>query len=466
MNRLTKQIKNIILALIITIPALALIDACKKPELLSEESLNEWYSGGSQTSFVSGSGAYSQMFGGLSIQKTQLHEIGDVAFEAVFNSDATQRNYGLGPVYNNVSCISCHVGDGRGKAPAAGENLSSLLIRISIPGTNPHGGPNPVPGFGGQLQQKGIFGAKQEADVNVNYTEKQFSFDDGETYSLRTPIYSLANSYAALPSSLMISARMAAPVFGLGLLENISENDILKNADENDLNNDGISGKANWVWDAQKQNVALGRFGWKAGQPNIIQQSAGAYNEDMGITSFIFPQESTVGQPQNSLSINKKEISDSVLFAVAYYIKTLSVPGRRNTDDVQVKQGKQLFKMANCNSCHISYFQTQSDMYYPEVSNQKIFPYTDLLLHDMGEGLSDNRPEFKAYGNEWRTAPLWGIGLSKTVNGHNNFLHDGRARNFTEAIMWHGGEAEESKNKFAKMNKAERNAIIKFLESL
>jgi len=448
------------------IPILALVQGCQKPDLLTESDVNEWYSGGNQTAFVTGSGAYSQMFSGLSEQKTEIHEVGDLAFEAIFNSDETQRNYGLGPLYNNVSCISCHVGDGRGKAPASGENLSSLLIRISIPGTDIHGGPNPVPNFGGQLQQRAIFGAPHEADVNVSYTEQQFTFDDGEIYSLRKPNYTLVSSYMSLPSNLLISPRMASPVFGLGLLENIDDNDILKNVDENDANGDGISGKVNMVWDAQKQHLALGKFGWKAGQPNIIQQSAGAYNQDMGITSFIFPEESTLGQIQNNFSKNKKEISDSLLFSVAYYIKTLAVPGRRKADDAIVKQGKQLFLNANCNSCHVRYFQTKTDLYYPELSNQKIFPYTDLLLHDMGDGLKDDRPDFKANGFEWRTSPLWGIGLSKIVNGHNNFLHDGRARNFTEAIMWHAGEAEKSKQKFAKMTKAERTALLKFLESL
>lgn len=186
----------------------------------------------------------------------------------------------------------------------------------------------------------------------------------------------------------------------------------------------------------------------------------------MGVTSFIFPTESTFGQPQHSLSMGRKEISDSLLFAVAYYVRTLAVPGRRKADDEEVQQGKALFRQVGCANCHNPIFTTQTNVGAPEFSNQTIFPYTDMLLHDMGDGLADNRPEFEADGYEWRTAPLWGIGLTKAVNGHNNFLHDGRARNYTEAIMWHGGEAETSKNSFAKLNKAQRDAVLKFLGSL
>lgn len=442
------------------------VQSCLKPETLSEDDYNEWYSGGTQTVFVSGTGAYSNAFPLLTPLKEEEHEIGDIAFEAVFNSDPNQLNYGLGPLYNNVSCASCHIGDGRGKAPNAGEQLASLLIRISIPGTDAHGGPNPVPGFGGQLQHRGILGAPQEANVLVSYTEKTYSFADGETYTLRKPVYILAAPYAALPANVMISPRIASPVFGLGLLEAIDEQDILALEDVNDKDGDGISGKANRVWDVEKQGHSLGRFGWKAGQPSVIQQSAGAYNEDMGITSFIFPKESTEGQPQHTMSAGVKEISDSLLFAVAYYVRTLAVPGRRKADNETVQQGKALFRNIGCTNCHNPMFTTTTNVASPEFSSQHIFPYTDMLLHDMGEGLADYRPEFAADGFEWRTSPLWGIGLTKAVNGHNNFLHDGRARNLTEAIMWHGGEAENAKNRFAQLSKGQREAVLKFLNSL
>ncbi len=450
------------------ISAIAFItfQSCRKPNEVKEEDQNEWYSGGKQTTFVSGSSAFGQSFNGLAELKEKLHDFGDAAFGATFNSDNTQLNHGLGPIFNNQSCVFCHVADGRGKSPNAGEALSSLLIRISVPGQGANGGPNPVPGFGGQLQQRGIFGVLAEAGVDVSYTETTYQFADGESYALRKPLFTIVNPYMPMPSGVMISARMATPVFGLGLLEAIDEGSILSKADENDSDGDGISGKPNYGYDVISKTVKLGRFGWKAAQPSIIQQSAGAYVEDMGITSFIFPTESSYGQLQYDNKNDDTELGDSTLYAVAYYIKTLSVPGRRNADDAVVKSGKQLFISTGCAKCHIPTQKTGVDVVFSEVSNQIIYPYTDLLLHDMGTELADNRPDFKATGNEWRTSPLWGIGLTTIVNGHNNFLHDGRARNFIEAIMWHGGEANNAKNAFGNLSKQNRDAVIKFLNSL
>lgn len=446
--------------------AFVAFQSCRKPNEVKEDDLNEWYSGGKQTSFASGSAAFGQSFNGLTAAKDALHEFGDVAFGATFNSDNTQLNHGLGPIFNNQSCAFCHVADGRGKAPNGGEALSSLLLRISIPGQGPHGEPNPVPGFGGQLQQRGIFGVLAEAGVTVSYTENTYQFPDGESYSLRKPAYAIINPYMSMPGGVMVSARMATPVFGLGLLEAIDEQSILNRADENDSDGDGISGKPNYAYDIMSKTTKLGRFGWKAAQPSIIQQSAAAYVEDIGVTNFIFPSESSYGQLQYDNKNDDHELGDSTLYAVAYYIKTLAVPGRRNANDATVKSGKQLFISTGCSKCHVPSQTTAVDVVFPEVSNQLIYPYTDLLLHDMGADLSDNRPDFNATGNEWRTAPLWGIGLTTIVNGHNNFLHDGRARSLTEAIMWHGGEAENSKITFRNLSKQNRDAILKFLNSL
>jgi CxxC motif-containing protein (DUF1111 family) len=454
-------------ATLLTGAAFIVFQSCKKPAVAdTADNSDEWYSGGKQTAFNSGSSAFSEPFSNMGSLKENLHSFGDLSFNAVFNSDKTQRNHGLGPIFNNQACGSCHIADGRGKAPDAGESLSSLLLRISIPGENPYGGPNPVPGFGGQLQQRGIFGVKAEADVTVSYSENNGQFADGETYSLRQPKFDIINPYMPMPANLMVSARMATPVFGLGLLEAIGESVILAKADENDADNDGISGKPNYAYDVQSKSYKLGRFGWKAAQTSIIQQSAGAYVEDMGITNMIFPAESSYGQSQYDNAANGYELGDSTLYAVAYYIKTLSVPGRRNINDAGVKSGKSKFTTFGCAKCHIPMQQTSTDVIFPELSNQAIFPYTDLLLHDMGSDLADNRPDNKATGTEWRTSPLWGIGLTGTVNGHNNFLHDGRARSLSEAILWHGGEAEPARNNFKNASKSDRDALIKFLNSL
>ncbi len=458
--------EKIVIRFVILLGVIVSIYSCIEPEPLAESDFSEWLSGGSQTIFNSGAGAFSSAFPDLTDAREEVHEIGDGAFEQTFVSAPAPINPGLGPIFNNVSCTSCHINDGRGKPPVNGEQLSSLLIRLSISGTDAHGGPNPAPGFGGQLQQRGIFGVATEAYMKIEYTETEYSFSDGETYSLRNPTYTLENPYIALPGDLMISPRVAPPVFGLGLLQAIDEADIVALADVDDLNGDDISGKPNYAWNVVEGKKTLGRFGWKAANPSILQQTAGAYNEDMGITSFVFPNESSYDQSQYDGLGDEYEISDSLLHAVEFYIRTLAVPARRNADNTTVLHGKQLFADAKCAACHTPRMRTKVDVAFPEISNQIIFPYTDLLVHDMGVDLADNRPDFDASGQEWRTSPLWGIGLTRVVNGHQNFLHDGRARTLMEAIMWHGGEAEQSKEFVRTLSKNDRDALIKFLESL
>jgi CxxC motif-containing protein (DUF1111 family) len=412
------------------------------------------------------SSAFSHVFPVIPEHLERVHEIGDLQFEATFVSAPSPRNPGLGPIFNNVSCTSCHINDGRGKVPGVGEISVLMLFRVSVPGQNEFGGPNPVPGFGDQLQHRAGVNVIKEADVNIKYTEKSFQFDDGSAYQLRFPDYAVTNTYAAFPADAMLSPRVAAPVFGLGLLEAVSDADILSRADENDANGDGISGRPNYVWNYVTRQTTLGRFGWKANQPSILQQVAAAYNGDIGITTSVFPRENSWGQPQYDNASDDPELSDSLLYSVEFYIKTLAVPARRNANDVVVKQGKQLFVSAGCANCHAPDLRTAVNVAFPSVSNQLIHPYTDLLLHDMGDDLADHRPDFKASGNEWRTAPLWGIGLTQKVNGHNNFLHDGRARSLLEAVMWHGGEALAARNKVKAMSSTERDALIKFLGSL
>ena len=452
---------------ILAVSASALcLSSCEKDNRADAYVENEWLSGGSQTVFIAGNGAYSQIFPILDASKQEVHGIGDLGFESSFVTAPAPLHSGLGPVFNNVSCISCHIGDGRGKPPFPGESLQALLIRISVPGTDMFGGPNPVPGFGGQLQQRAVNGTASEAHVEILHQYLTDYFSDGSTYELLSPTYSFTNSYMSMPGNMLYSPRIAPPVFGLGLLEAVADEDILQYADEGDADGDGISGKANRVYDVEKNSMALGRFGWKAGQPNLRQQTAAAYNEDIGITNPVFQQESCSEQSQYDLLNDEVELPDSLLHAVTFYVQTLAVPARRKADDPLVLEGKSIFMETGCGSCHRPSMRTKVNVAFPEISNQKIFPYTDLLLHDMGDGLADNRPDYLANGKEWRTPPLWGIGLSKVVNGHNYFLHDGRARNLLEAIMWHGGEAEQAKQRVKSMNADERNKLIKFLESL
>lgn len=451
---------------IFSVSVLVLLCAmCRKPEIFPEENYDERLSGGSQTTFDNTSQAFSIPFEGLNEYDLYTHGLGDGAFEQTFVTAPAPINNGLGPAYNNVSCISCHHNDGIG-VPTAGEEQSSLLMRISLAGTDIHGGPVPVPGYGTQLQDKAVFGKSRECTVNINYTYQSYSFADGETYELRAPTYTLSNLYAPVSGDYLLSPRLAPPVFGLGLLGAIPEYDIVANADVTDANGDGISGKPNYVWDPETQTMALGRFGLKANTATLLTQVAAAYNNDIGITSRIFPNETTDGQSQMDDLKDDPELPDSILNAVKFYVQTLQVPARRNVSDELVKKGKQIFMNAKCESCHRETMTTAVDVSFPTLSNQRIHPYTDLLLHDMGPGLADNRPDFEATGSEWRTAPLWGVGLFETVNYPAYYLHDGRARTLMEAIMWHDGEALASVNYVKQLSKEDRDALVKFLKSL
>lgn len=445
---------------------LLLLFSCRKYSEMEESEIDKRFSGGINTAFDESGGAFAHPFPGMNENDMRTHEIGDQHFEASFVSAPAPMRPGLGPVYNNVSCASCHIADGRGKPALPGQQLLSMLFRISIPGEDPHGGPMPVPGFGGQLQSSAIFGKPLEGSVNISYQNFDVNCGGGETVSLRQPNYQIQSTYLPVPSNLMISPRIAPPVFGLGLLQAIPESTLMMWADEFDNNADGISGKLNQVWNIAENKSSIGRFGWKAGAPDLLQQTAGAYNEDMGVTNRIFPQESSFGQSQHDGLDDEYEVSDSLLNAVVFYTRSLSVPARRNVGDPKNLAGEKIFKEAGCENCHKSSVRTEINFAFTSVSNQLIAPYTDLLLHDMGPGLSDGRPDFKATATEWRTAPLWGIGLTKIVNGHSYFLHDGRARSILEAILWHGGEAEQAKEYVRQLSIADRENLLSFINSL
>ncbi|MBP6414634.1 MAG: thiol oxidoreductase, partial [Bacteroidia bacterium] len=269
---------------------------CRKYNEFSEDELDKRYAGGSNTVFDESGGAFTHPFSGMSEHDMEVHETGDAHFEASFVTAPSFIRPGLGPIYNNVSCASCHIADGRGKPALPGQPLLSMLFRISIPGEGPHGEPNAAPGFGGQLQTASVVGKPSEGSINIVYTEEQVALADGEVVNLRRPTYSLQNTYIPAPAGLMLSPRVAPPVFGLGLLQAISDQTLLSWTDEMDIDGDGISGKVNYVWNISKNKTTIGRFGWKAGAPDLLQQTAGAYSEDMGITNSLFPAESSFGQ--------------------------------------------------------------------------------------------------------------------------------------------------------------------------
>lgn len=279
------------------------------------------------------------------------------------------------------------------------------------------------------------------------------------------PAYTLTGVYRSLPAEVLFSPRTAPVVFGLGLLEAVPDGQIVSRADPRDRNRDGISGRPNYVWDAVKGKRALGRFGWKANVANLIQQTAGAYNGDMGVTSDLFPAESCEGN-YPGCARHAPEIDPQTVADVALYTQTLAVPARRDLDDPVTQRGEQVFHAVGCAGCHTPTLRTAVLRGVPEVSHQVIHPYTDLLVHDMGPGLADGRRDFQASGSEWRTPPLWGIGLVETVNKHTNFLHDGRARTLLEAVLWHGGEAKRARDKVKRLASRDREALIAFLQSL
>ena len=424
----------------------------------------EAYSGGDVTSFDTTSFAFQQQAPNMTDETKQLSFIqGHAIFTTTWVSPGNAGNPGLGPTFNNTSCSSCHAFDGRGR-PNIGTNQSALLFRLTN-ATN----------YGEQFNPNSIAGVQNEGTFTVTYTEQAGSYADGETYSLRVPTYTNGLNNFGTPTSVLVSPRIAQQNVGLGLLEAIPEETILLNQDINDTNKDGISGKANYVTDAKDNKTKLGRFGWKANQPNLNQQNQGAFLGDIGITSPLFPNENCPGTQaatacglatNTGRGVGVPEINQTSIDKLNSYMLTIAVPGRRNWKDSTVVRGKDLMSSTGCTKCHLPEIKTGTYPNFPEISNQTIRPYTDLLLHDMGTGLADGRPDFLADGTEWRTPPLWGLGLIKSVNGHDNLLHDGRARGFAEAILWHGGEAESSKENFRKLPKSDRDAMVKFLESM
>lgn len=449
--------------------------SCSKEEsytLLSTYEKGEELSAGILTTTLLGANAFDQAVPGLPTNTDLLFFVGNSLFRQnwVSSPASTTARDGLGPTFNARACSACHNKDGRGLPLEPGQEFSGgFLMRISESGINNFGGPKEVSNYGGQIQDRANLGVPYEAKVSISYADLNGVFDDGETYKLRKPIYTITNEQFGSLQSVLTSPRVGQQVIGLGLVDALSEEDILVNSDEFDTNSDGISGKANYVWNHTTNQNELGKFGWKANQPTLRQQVADAFSGDMGLTTSIFPDKNC---PSPQLDCNDAanggfpEVPENSLNNVMIYTSSLSVPIRRNYEDENVLKGKQLFRDLKCNSCHAEVFTTSNYAFNTLLEDVTIRPFSDFLLHDMGDDLADNRPDFLATGKEWRTQPLWGIGMIQEVNGHTFLLHDGRARNIEEAILWHGGEAEESKNKYKKITKEERQNVLAFINSL
>jgi CxxC motif-containing protein (DUF1111 family) len=445
----------------------------------------EELAGGATTVFDASRNAFSFPAANLPSERQTGFFVGNSFFKRnwVEAPASTSARDGLGPHFLARSCAACHTLDGRAAPPRNGgartEEAAGLLLRLSIPGDGGKAGARPEPTYGAQLTNQAIQGVRREARVRIRHERVAGRFADGTPYELLKPRYIVAEpGYGPLHRDTLVSPRIAPQLIGMGLLEAIREADLLDNAKRQAAAGDGVSGRVNRVWDSYANDWLVGRFGWKANVGSVAHQVASAFAGDIGITSRHFPHGECTAAQHDCLAVLEREaqwrkgraegefdIDERTLDKVIFYSLTIAVPARRDWNAPQVRRGARAFADAGCASCHVPRYVTGQHT-VPELSGQTIRPYTDLLLHDMGEGLADGRPDFAADGREWRTPPLWGIGLVGTVNGHTSFLHDGRARNLMEAVLWHGGEAEAAKQRVLKLDAADRAALIRFLNSL
>lgn len=459
------------------------LSACDDAPRFTQAEPGEARSGGAATVRKRDQNAFSLPSANLPPSRRVDFSVGNSFFRSpwVIAPSTTTARDGLGPLFNTNACQNCHIKDGRGHPPAPGaSNAVSMLVRLSIPDSPQFTtvieqlGVVPEPVYGGQFQDMAVPGVAPEGKVRVDYTPVPVRFADGTEVELRKPVLQITQlGYGPMHPDTRFSARVAPPMIGLGLLEAIPEEAILANAAAQAKDNQGINGRPNRVWDDVLQKTVIGRFGWKAGQPNLNQQNVHAFSGDMGLTTSLRPfddcsdaQTACKQAPNGNGPDAEPEVSDNILRLVLFYSRNLAVPARRGVNDAEVLAGKNLFFQAGCQSCHTPKYTTAANAAEPELANQVIRPYSDLLLHDMGDGLADNRTEFQATGRDWRTPPLWGIGLTQAVSGHTQFLHDGRARNLLEAVLWHGGEAQAAQQQVLSFNAEQRAALLAFLNSL
>lgn len=396
--------------------------------------------------------AFSHPAPGLSASQRDTHQLG----KGPFNFEWAPPQ--LGPLFNHTGCLGCHGGDGRGlseitQGPAPFG--SQALVRVSLGSGTPDvpGGNVSVPGFGQQLQDHTTVGLP-EVFVTLTWRESVVTYGDGEQQPMRSPFIEVRRPTGEpMPAGVEFSYRQAPGVFGLGLLEAISDDTLLAAQDPDDADGDGISGRVNMVWDPVANATKIGRFGHKANAPNLQVQTAGAFVNDIGLTNKLFPEPDGM-----------RDVNDDQLAQTTFFVSTLAVPAAAPRN-AAAQRGRALFDDFHCASCHLPTVET-GDHEITLLAHQLIHPYTDLLLHDVGDLLTDARSDFLAQGVEWRTPPLWGLGLVQVVLPAATFLHDGRARTLPEAILWHGGEAAAASEAFRTAAKRDRDALISFLESL
>jgi len=462
------------------LPRLIFLLLCLSSAVFAQEATDEALSGGKGTVRASDKNAFSRPSANLSMEGRLEFSAGRSFFRSpwVIAPTTTTARDGLGPLFNASACQGCHIRGGRGMPPkSAAKNAVSMLLRLSVPPRNAAQqallktlGHVPEPVYGGQLQDMAIPGVPPEGRIRLGWQTQPVFFADGFHVELRRPKLQLDRlSYGAMQEGTRVSLRVAPPMIGLGLLEAVPQEDILAEAKAQQASAGAVKGQANFVWDIESGQSTLGRFGWKAAQPNLNQQNAHAFANDMGLTNRLFPKDSCTAAETACLKApngGEPEVADNILELVLHHSRHFGVPQRRAVNDPEVRRGQALFAEAGCAQCHRPSWRTAAQAADKSLAGQRIFPYSDLLLHDMGEGLADGHTEFLAQGSQWRTTPLWGIGLAQTVNPHSGFLHDGRARTLLEAILWHGGEAETAKQQVLTFNSSERSALLRFLNSL
>ncbi|MCK2166238.1 di-heme oxidoredictase family protein [Thalassospira xiamenensis] len=435
--------------------------------------------------------AFTHHSANMTFEKRLDFKLGEALFQRLWVTAPTRTKAadGLGPLFNSRACNGCHIRNGRGHPvdandPSAG--ATSMLLRLSIPPQNDTDRellaagrvstlPDPV--YGGQFQDFSIPSVPAEGKVTVRYDTQTIELADGSMVELRHPTYGMADlAYGPLHNDVMISPRIAPPMIGLGLLEAIPDEVLLANADPQDRDGNGISGRVNRVWDIAKNEVAIGRFGWKAGMPTLDQQNQNAFQFDIGLSTPLYPnaysdcteaQSLCRGAPNgNDPEFDNLEAHDQITDLVLYYARNIAPPMRQNASDPDVMAGRKIFNSIGCASCHTPSYQLPERADMPEQSGQVIWPYSDLLLHDMGDGLADHRPEADASGTEWRTPPLWGLGRAQEIDPRAGYLHDGRARSILEAVLWHGGEANPARDAVTFLPSSDRSKLLAFLKSL
>ncbi len=411
----------------------------------------------------------------LTDEQNSKRRRGHAFFNTLFISGESEvpKREGLGPLFNGASCEVCHNRLGRGRMPLLSDTQpSSLVFQLSsLSHRKQWQDFHPV--YGKNFNPFATPNVPDEGRIKISHTVIKGQYVDGSSWQLLKPEYQFIQlNYGPFEHDSIIktafSPRLGQSLIGMGLLEAISDEAILKNEDPNDLDQDGISGRAHRI---QKNDTSvIGRFGWKATQAKLINQITDALSNEQGIKTRYQPHHNCTSFQQKCIESdalsNAIELIDEDLTSLVFFTQTIPVPERRNSDHFDVIQGQRIFNSISCQKCHVDHYITSYIEDMPVLSEQAIYPYTDLLLHDMGEALSDNRPVGNASAREWRTPPLWGIGLNNIISGDESYLHDGRAKTLEQAILWHGGEAETAKNKFTSLTKTQRDQLIAFLKSL